>query len=384
MKKKIGIITVSRTFNFGAELQAFALQYKLNLLGFDAEIIDYLYYKNNRYKLTLKGLPELSINKSDKIKKIILYHMISPIIDSFLPLFDNKTKERHINFKQFHERYSKFSKEYRSIKELYKANHDYDVFITGSDQVWNPATFTSLKPYLLDFAPRDKKRISYASSFGVTTVSNEYIDKYSELFNNYHSISVREESAKGVVQSLTDINSELVVDPTLLLSKDDWQFVTKNVHINISEPYILVYDLQSTKTIWEIVNKIKAVLKIQVYQICSSPFKNRKINGVINIENAGPAEFVSLFMNATFVVTNSFHGTAFSVNFNIPFVSLINSSKTNNSRILNFVTKFKLQKHLIYDGVFELDKIKNINFEQSNYILNDERVRSINFLIKNI
>jgi hypothetical protein len=383
--KRVGIITVSRTFNFGAELQAYSLQYKLNQLGFDTELIDYLYYKNKRYRRTKASKSELYFKPKDKIRKYILYHFISPLIDYLLPLIHSKTRKRYRNFKRFHNEFIRFSNEYKSINELYNAKHEYDVFITGSDQVWNPATFSSLKPYLLDFAPLSKKRIAYASSFGVSNVSNEYVELYSKLFSQYYKIGVREQSGVDLIKKIANRNAEVVLDPTLLLNKEEWEIVTNNIKPQIEGSYILIYDLHPSSALLEVARKIQKKLKIPMYRICKRSIINSKYSDIINIESAGPAEFVAIFKNASFVITNSFHGTAFSVNFNIPFLVILKTERNNNNRITYLLNVFNLNKCIIWENSkIDYNENTEIDFNNTNVLLLKLRSLSLNFLLKSI
>jgi len=385
MKKKIGIITVSRTTNFGAELQAFALQYKLNKLGYDAEVIDYLYFKNNRHIVSKKARPELSFKKKEQLKNLFIYRIIGPLIDVAFPIFHKKTNRKFNNFKNFHKNNTRFSKEFRTADSLYKHSFNYDIFITGSDQVWNPATFSSLKPYLLDFAPPFKKRISYAASFGVSKVSSEYKNTYSGLFKKLDSISVREEQGKEIIKEITNLEANEVLDPTLLLSKSDWKEIAKGSKINIKEPYILIYDLHPSPEIIELANKTAAKLNCRVYRICKRAFSNPKNNGIKNIDDAGPTEFVSLFMKATYVITNSFHGVIFSTNFNIPFNAVLNPKRKNNSRILNFLSYVNLSNRIVWEDNKDHYPIDlKLNFEDVNLRLYKKRKTSVEFLNYNI
>jgi hypothetical protein len=381
MKKiKIGIITVSRTFNFGAELQTFALQHKLNQLGYDAEVIDYLYYKNKRHKASNKSAPELNFTLKEKIKKKILYYIVGPIIDTCLPIIHKNTKKKTANFKLFHEHYTKFSREFRSIEELYEYNHSYDVYISGSDQVWNPATYSSLKPYLLDFVPEGKKRIAYAASFGVSEVSESYIKAYSTLFKKMDCILVREQQGKELVRKIAQKQADVVLDPTLLLNKKDWKAVTPNVNIQISKPYLLIYDLHPSIPLLQLTEILNKEMGLRVYRLCKRAYGNPKDKNITNIEDAGPAEFIAMFMNASYVLTNSFHGTVFSTNFNIPFHAVLNPDRKNNSRITDFLALTGLSDRIIWEDKTTKQVKTTCEFEQANNSLIKLRTKSINHL----
>ena len=138
--KKIGIITILKCNNFGAELQAYATQKKLSLMGYDAEIIDMLYYKHPDFKSTRMSKPFVKKSVKEKIVELIKFSILNPIIYNIVPLFSKKMRTRNRKFDEFHEKNTKLSETYRSIDELYRNCKEYDVYIVGSDQVWNPGT----------------------------------------------------------------------------------------------------------------------------------------------------------------------------------------------------------------------------------------------------
>jgi hypothetical protein len=379
---KIGIITVSRTNNFGAELQAYALHKKLNNLGHSAEVIDYLYYKNKDHRPTTMSKPLIQFSFSAKVKNTLLYQVILPFTDIFFPLFHQSSRAKIKNFKEFHILNSKFSFQFDTIEKLYNFPHDYDVYITGSDQVWNPSTFTSLKPYFLDFAPKNKIKISYAASFGVSKLENKNFSFYQEQLNNLDFISVRESSGNELVNLIAHRNSHVVLDPTLLLNKSEWKGVVRNLNIKKPPKYLLIYQLHDSEELISIANRISEQLDLPILNLCKRAFYNKIHKNMINISDAGPSEFIELFYHADYVITNSFHGTIFSVNFNIPFYSVLNSNRKNNSRMIDFLHTYKLTDRIVWEGKgFDFED-SPCNFDQSNQLLQVQRENSIKFLLE--
>ena len=176
-KKKIGIITILKVNNYGAELQAYAAQKVLQLMGYDAEIIDYLFYKNTNHKRTRMSAPtaKMSIRKH-------LSERIYPIVAHWKSRHFRKAQnERNAKFEKFHKEYTRMSACYDTLDKLKSAKLDYDVLMTGSDQVWNPGIYSSLDPYLLKFGDENIKRIAYAASFGVSQVPDDVTDYYENL-----------------------------------------------------------------------------------------------------------------------------------------------------------------------------------------------------------
>lgn len=144
--------------------------------------------------------------------------------------------------------------------------------------------------------------------------------------DNLDYISVREQSGVTLVKELSNKKVHLVLDPTLLLNKTDWSKVMKQ-YPNMPSKYILIYQLSDSKAIVELALKISKQYNLKVYRICKRAYANTHNKGIINIADAGPAEFLSLICNATYIVTNSFHGTAFSINFNVPFYSIVSAKR---------------------------------------------------------
>ena len=379
---KIGIITVSRTNNYGAELQAYALQKKLQKLGYEAEIIDYLYYKHKNYKATPDAKSLVAVCKKEKIKKFILYRIITPLMENVVSLIHKPLRDRIRNFELFHNKQVLFSPQYKSLVELKKAQHPYEVFIVGSDQVWNPVTGTSLSPYFLEFAPKNKLKISYASSFGVSTIDKQYHLAYKQYLSNLDAIAVREEDGVELVRSIGGRVAQRVLDPTLLLSKEDWCTII-DAPQRLPEKYILIYMLHDSEAIINWAYHLKNEYGFEILMLCKRAFANKKYDDIINIIDAGPQQFVELFSKASFVVTNSFHGTAFSVNFNIPFIVVLKQGKDNNSRMLNFLSLVELKNRVMWeDSNSELNgtDISMLNFSNSNINLEKERDNSVKYL----
>ena len=384
--KKIGIITIVKVNNYGAELQAFALQKKLELMGYHSEVIDYLYYKNWRFKDTKESQPFIPMSRKEKLIYWIKYRFINFLIDRILPIINNAVRNRNNRFYSFHKVNTKFSKTFFSYRELYHAKLDYDIFMVGSDQVWNPSASSTIEPYFLTFAPKDAKKISYASSFGVSQIEDQLKEKYRTLLNNINTISVREDSGIKLVKQLTGKDATQVADPTLLLSKQEWTNYMK-LYPNMPPRYILIYQLSDSDAIVNLACRISSERNIPIFRICKRAFNVRKDRGVNNILDAGPSEFLSLFYNAEYIITNSFHGTAFSVNFNKPFFTVVSSTKKNNARMQSLLELMNLKDRLIYDNI----DIKTINistqkldFQDCNIKLEKIRKDSITFLANSL
>lgn len=380
----IGIITIVKVNNYGAELQAFALQKKLELLGFESEIIDYIYYKNWRFKDTKASRPFVPAGLKGRLMYWIKYRLIGCFADVVLPKINGNVKKRTKCFTEFHARNTKFSKTYRSMLELYADDLEYDKYIVGSDQVWNPMASSSIEPYFLTFVPEGHRKISYASSFGVSDIDDELQERFRKLLSNIDVISVREKSGVDLVLSLIGKNAKLVADPTLLLTKKEWM-PYMHQRSQIPEHYVLIYDLSDSNAVTSMAKRIGEIKKMPVLRICKRAFFVRKDDGVTNILDAGPAEFLSLIANADYVITNSFHGTAFSINFNVPFFAIVSPAKKNNSRIESLLETTGLENRLIAENA----DINNVDitapdFGLANINIEKSRQDSVDFLMTNI
>lgn len=376
-KLKIGVITIVKVNNYGAELQAFALQEKLNTLGYDSEIIDYLFYKNRGHKKEKISKSFTSLGLSRRLKEFL--YPIKVFLNTYSYRKDKKIRES--KFDEFHQKNTNFSlKTYCKYSELYNEQPNYDVYIVGSDQVWNPYSNTSLNPYFLTFAPKDKLKISYASSFGVSSIPQEVTSQYKLLLNNIDFLSVREKQGCNIIKEITGRDSKHVLDPTLLLNAKEWDKCSENLD-GLPNKYILLYVLKESNYITEVARALAKQYDYKIVRICREAVAEDKDGSIINIIDAGPGEFLYLFSNAAFVLTNSFHGTAFSVNYQKPFFSVVSSKKNNNSRLESLLNLLKLEERLIVEST-SIDSLPSIqlNYSEASEILEKEREKSVSFL----
>lgn len=380
---KIGIITIVKVNNYGAELQAYATQKKLEILGYEAELIDYRYYKSWNFKDSKMSVSLMPLGMKDKILYRIKYRLINGLVTNLFPILNGNVKRRFRRFDDFHKENSRFSRLYASMDELYKNVPEYEVYMTGSDQVWNPSADSSIEPYFLTFAQAGKKRVSYASSFGVSSIDEKLHERFSTWLSEYDSIAVREDGGRELVKSLTGKEAEWVIDPTLLLNKEEWMCVAKD-YVGIPEKYVLIYQLSASTAIEQLALRIGKKKNMPVYRICKRAYGVRKTDGIKNILDAGPAEFLSLIANTDCLITNSFHGTAFSINFGIPFFTIVSSTNKNNSRMESLLGLVGLKNRMIKDDVVisDVDVESAIMFEKAHQLLNDARVKSVNYLMK--
>ena len=352
---KCGIITFHRAINYGGVLQAYALQEYINKeLDVDCEIIDYRCENiESMYKYRPKGL-----NPKALIKYLLK-----------LPMNAKKKKA----FDRFVDRYIKKGKSvYKS--ELEKENDKYDIIITGSDQVWGKSRIDVDHSYFLDFVKDSKKKVSYAASFGAKEIDNPLMEEYKKLLSDFTHISVREKSGLDIVKKLTDKNAIVSIDPTLLLDKEQWaQIASTKLKF---KKYLLIYTLTNSKSIIDTARKIAKEKGLIIYNI-SDAVKEEK--GIKNLKAVSPEEWVGAFMNASYVVTNSFHGTAFAINFNKDFNSEVSQAiAARGNRITDLLDLLDLSDRLINN----VENSSSIRYDHANKIIYEERKKSKDYLKK--
>lgn len=356
---KVGIITFT-VENFGAQLQAYALQHKLSLLGYDAEICDVQiepasddirrYAKREEWKNAL-----LSKDFFRTIKRI--FRKIRKKSDSYID------KSGGIKFCEFKNKYLKCSKKL-SADELRAEPNMYDVYIVGSDQVWSYVMSSILDIYFLSFTK--KQRISYASSFGVSRIPSIYRNLYKQYLNEMDAISIREIQGVTLARQLTNKDVYNVVDPTFLLSREEWVNIFDDTQTPTS-PYVFVYDLIDSTYLTD-------------YVLWLSKKKKLKI---ISAARKTPQQFLSLIAHATYVVTTSFHGTALAINFGVNFTVICRVSKSTNSRMIDICTDFGMKDHVLMEG----DKFSissSVSFDDYRKDLEEKKENSLKFLKNNI
>ena len=305
--KKVGIITQHRVVNYGSVLQAYALQSKINELGYECEVIDY--YPE---RFTPKGMLCRIKNKSEKFEKSIILRSVARMI--ILPSYFKRFKmffgfiEKNLNLSK---------KTFRELCELEGYRFDYDVFCTGSDQVWNYGWNEKIEyPYFLSFAPDDKRKISYAASFGKSTLLDCEIDETKRLLERYDAISVRELSGVEIISDLGISGTVNVLDPTLLLSGNEWRKIASSKYTN--DKYILIYNLNRNSRIDNYAKRLSKKTGLEVRYISYQLHEFYKY-GKMYFNNC-VEDFLALIDNAQYIITDSFHATAFSLNFNKEFV----------------------------------------------------------------
>ncbi len=364
---KVAVITRHAISNYGSLLQAYATQKIFEKMGNDCKIIDYVRedesYQNHE-KTLLKQKPNWYNNPLKRFLYLVLRQPESILSGR---MFERERKK-----------YLKLTQQYTSLQQLIDTPPFADLYVTGSDQVWGPTEDGSYDPaYCLAFTPDYAKRISYAASFGRTTMVPEIEMYYSKYLKKYRSISVRENSAVELMEKL-GIIAKQVVDPTLLLSADEWRKIgTKKS----KGKYILIYQLHNDPKLGEYAQKVAKNKRLPLIRISTHLHQITRPGKLI--WNPSIAEFIEYIDCAECLITDSFHGTAFAINLNTQFVEVLpnNNTGTRNQSILKLTN---LEDRILKDeNDFALASIP-IDFVPVNQIIEVERNRSLKLLKKMI
>ena len=375
---KVGILTILNVNNYGAELQCCALYRKLQQLGYDAEVINYLFgiHPEHVFDGEKRSVP-IPLKQLIKVKLL-------PVVQNMFCMFHQKNKRlRNKRFDEFHAKYNHLtSTVYPSVKSLYEAKFNYDVLCIGSDQVWNYMKGYSLEPFFACFDKNNTKKITYASSIGLSSLSVEAEQVFKKELASFAYISVREQQASEILEKLLNRKIDVVLDPTLILNKQEWIEVAK-YDMCPKEKYLLVYivTIKPCDYVLTLARHIAKQRNLKIVRICRDAYPEHSGSDVEEILTAGPSDFVGLFSKAEFVVTNSFHGTVFSINFSKPFYSVIKSHHSTNSRLTSILKKLGLEDRIVPVGS-QLPMISDIDFSDPSAKLEAERKLSIEYINK--
>lgn len=350
----VRIITFHDAKNYGASLQAFALAYYLNNNGADAQIIDL---------------------EEEKGKKVGYRQRISEFLNKIFYFFHKKELDiMDERFNAFIYEKMPLTTHYRNPGELLINPPRADLYICGSDQIWNCSTGLR-ECYFLNFG--NSRKISYAASIGVDYIPDEFQKRVGELLSSFDAISVREENAKKLLNSLYDMEIEVSMDPTFLLTKKDWvQLVETPI---IEGKYILYYPLHRSKLAIEYLKELKKTLGSKVVTITTSPLP---VFGDIIIRNAGPIEFLNLYRYATYTINASFHGTVFSILFEKDFNTQIYGQ--SGGRVTNLLKRCGLENRIFTDEKKPLDSSLEIDYDYVRKVLQKDIDESKRYLANHI
>ena len=353
--KKIGLVTwYDRGPNYGTILQAYSLQKNIEKLGYDCEIIK---YKNTTL---LK-----------KIKRIILYVL--------LLLFKNKLFRKHIKMLKWIRNNLKTTQKIRKYSSLKEKAKEYDACVCGSDQIWSTAEEKIDPFYYLQFINKER-RIAYAPSIGKDNIGITVKDKFIDYVSQIPYLSVREKRAADVIKNEANLEAKVVLDPTLLLTRKNWQQLLRK---NEEQKYVFVYFLSRNDENYHEVEKFAKNNRLQIISTAEL-YKNFSSS-----KSMDPIEFLEQIKNTKYAVTDSFHGPVFSIIFEKQFVVYKrfkdNTKISQNSRIYNLLDMLEMQDRLkSNNGNIENMFSKAIDYKKVEEKLEIERKKSLYFLKKSL
>lgn len=348
-KKQIGILTWHYYNNFGSVLQTYALHTTIKKLGYNCKVVNYRKCKESYLKTLIKlCLVKLGIciNKGYKFLRF---------------------RSRELSQTRF----------LYTRKQLRKATQSIDVLVCGSDQIWAPNVLNTI--YMLDFADEHISKISYAASIGLNYIPDELCGTYKELLHDFKSISVREESGVSLLKEKCDTESICVLDPSFLIEKDEWErFTSKR---KLLKDYVFCYFLNNNHNYKETVRTYADELNLKIVAVSSNKNDSEWVD--VLDECAGPEDFLNYIKNASLIITDSFHGMAFSLIFNKNFYVFerfaVSDEINQNSRIYNLLKKTGLEERIISAGMKARCE-ENICYEKVNILLEKEKKYSLEYL----
>lgn len=373
MSKKVGIATVFTGYNYGSALQAYATKNILNGNGYTAEL----------FKLggsLVKG-------RDVRLGKLFTIAIRSFFLGRKNGLSSYKKSMSKDLFAESKKMFDDFIKDelcpsvvsWAKLKKM-AGSEEYRAFICGSDQVWNSAVYYVDPFYYLQFAP-EEKRIAFAPSFGRDFVPEYNRKRIGKYISQIPRISVRESTGVDIVKELTGQHAELLIDPTLVLTKEEW---TRSLSINIdnNEKYLLAYFLDMPSE--GAVNAVKEISEKYGLKIVGLPYAFEQMPWKDNVISAGPKEFVELIRNASFVCTDSFHGTAFSLNFNVPFYTFERDYGVQGKQSARIESILEITGQAERYEPAKIDNCFDIDFTKTNNAINQERENSRNYILESL
>lgn len=366
---KVAVITRHAISNYGSLLQAIATQQMIEQLGHICEIIDYVREDESYFKYEKTILASKSNWNNSVIKKALYLLLRQP--ESIIAGKKFEKEQRN---------YLKLTRRYVTYDELLEDKPIADIYMTGSDQVWGPvANGVYDNVYCLSFTNETEKTISYAASFGHTDMTAELEEYYKEWLNRYDHISVREESAEEILKKM-GIEALQVIDPTLLFASSYWDTYIKPIK---QKNYVLVYQIHNDRRVGEYASKVAKAKGLKLIRISASLHQMIREGSFVWLPEIG--EFLSYIKNADCMITDSFHGTAFAIIFNTPFVEVLpnNNTGTRNMSILKMTG---LSNRILKSNNDVELAGKKIDFAEVNGILakkRDESVRILKSMIEN-
>lgn len=371
MKDKVGLITIHHVPNFGSVLQTYATQEVIRKLGYDCVVLQYKYpnewhYAQGRLRPSLKSR-----------------------VGHLLGLRPGHKKAKKIEI--FRKKFLNFSRLYANLDAMKAEDWSgYHAIVVGSDQVWNTRFTLADSAFMLSFLPKEVHRLSIASSFASKSLPVELRDKYRKYLSRFNALSVREQNGVEIIKSELGIDCEptIILDPTLLLSREEWlsliprsRFEKKKKYILL---YMLVYAFEPRPYIFDVLKHMSEKYDYEILAL-EGYTPSDLANGVVMQDktDSGISEFIDLFANADMVVTSSFHGTAFAANFGIPLVSIIPNDK-GDDRQTSLLRQLGLEQCIVPIGTTSDSINPNYDMAKANSRLSQIRDNCLKWIDDNL
>lgn len=365
MSMKVRVITRHSPANYGSLLQSIATQNLLKKIGVESKIINYIAKEETGVRIAFTQLKQKKSWNKNPLKKIAYILGREP---------ENIIMYRH--FAKMRKKYLLMTKECNSHKELknYFKNSNA-VFMTGSDQVWGPvSTGTYDSAYFLDFVPENCKKIAFSSSFGKAKFDEKTIKEYKKYILQYKEVAVREDKAVEILKDM-GIDAKQVLDPTLLIDKKEWgKYITPKL---IKEDYILIYQIHNDHKLNIYAKAFAKKTGLKLIRVSPIFHQIKRGGKFVYLPDIG--EFLSLIKNAKYLITDSFHGTAFAINFNTQFIEVLPNTGTS-SRNQSILELTGLQDRVLTDLTDFRFMKENIDFSNINKIVEENRKFALEYL----
>ena len=357
---KVAVITRHAIANYGSLLQTMATQQVIENMGHSCRIIDYIRSDESYRKRELTLLRQKPQWYNNPVKRSMYLALRQP--ESIL------TGKR---FDKYQKAYLRCTRRYIAPEELVQDKPEADIYLTGSDQVWGPVEDGTYDPsYCLSFTEDGDRRASYAASFGRTALTDESEAYYRKWLSRYENITVRESSAVEMLQGW-EIPAQQVLDPTLLLDQTYWSGYAKPIR---HKKYVLVYQLHNDPLLGQYAEKVAKAMGLPLIRL-SATFHQISRPGKF-VWAPDPGKFLSYIKNASCMVTDSFHGTAFAINFNTPFVEVLPNNKTG-TRNMSILELTGLTHRILRDPEDISLARQEVDFTYANQVLAQKREESL-------
>lgn len=367
---KVDIITRHSVPNYGSLLQSYATVKVIEKIGHEAEIINY-----TRYEERLNNLAK-SLVKGKKWDKNFFLRFL------YIAIQKPNYMKMYKKFEKYRKNFLKETPiEYGNLEELRENIPVADVYCSGSDQIWGKIGTSSYdKAYFLEFIDGNKRCIAYSSSFGKSEIDKELKSDICGFLKKYETILVREDSAKKILEELNILNVEQVLDPTFLLNREEWEKLANLSKVKRKDDYVLVYQLHYNKDFEKYAKDFSKRTGLKLLRLSPSMYDVVRTGKLIYLPNQ--YDFLNYIKNAKYVLTDSFHATAFSIIFNKQFINIL-PNKTS-TRILSILKLLSIKNRIIKD-FNDFSMIDNdIDYREVNKLLKKEQNRSLELLKKAI